>query len=112
MSVVRFPRASKPTPLEGLGILENFARTRALSCRFKNNPVAAVKWSMQAKQIDVELALAADIALEIIAVKRLSIEADERGDRERAMQLRSVAARLNIEIQATGKRHRVRGWRQ
>ena len=92
--------------------VETFARSKALSARFRNDPAGAVRWAMSASSIEVDLALAADTTLDLIAMKRMSVEAEKAGDRERAMRLQAVAARLNVDLQNTGKRNRVRGWRE
>lgn len=109
MTVIRFPRPSTPAAM--MATVETFARSRALSVRFAGDPVAAVKWAMSAAQSDVDLALTADAALDLITVKRSVIEAEKAGEHERAMRLQAAAARIYSEIANTGKRHRVRGWR-
>lgn len=109
MPVIRFPRPS--TPAARMVQVEAFARSRALSVRFAGQPTAAVRWAREAAPIDVDLALAADATLDLIAVRRIVIEAEQSGDRERAIRMQAVAARIHATIQDIGRTQRVRGWR-
>lgn len=109
MAVIRFPRPS--TPAAQRAQAEAFARPRSLSHRFAGDPVAAVKWAMGASRAEVDLALTADAVLDLLTVKRSILEAEKSGEHEKAMRLQAAAARIYVEIQNTGKRHRVRGWR-
>lgn len=110
MPVVRFPCPS--TPAAKIAGLENFARSKALSVRFAGQPAAAVRWARDASPTEVDLALTADDVLNLIAVRRLIADASQKGDSKQAMQLEAVAARLFVAINTTGRKHRIRGWRQ